>query len=321
MTMQRYTDGTGTAAGPRAGLLAALAAALLTGACSGGAADFDLSAGLGAKEPAVVEAKMPENTQSELDKAVTHWGNEFEKNPRDVKAALAYAKNLKAANRKSEALAVMQQASIFHGNNREVASEYGRLALEAGQVSLAQKLLAMADDPTKPDWRVISARGTALAKQGAYAEAIPFFERAAAIAPSQASVQNNLAMAYAANGEPAKAETLLRKVADNGTDPVVRQNLALVMSLQGKYDEARTIAALDLPADAARANVELVRSIVRLPEQKPPVPATPARILPAASPIIEAKAAPKAAPGLRPATTDAQVANSGGWDTRVAAGR
>lgn len=319
--MQRYTHGTGTAAGPKAGLLAALAAALLTGACSGGAADFDLSAGLGAKGPAVAEAKMPENAQSELDKAITHWGNEFEKNPRNAKAALAYAKNLKAANRKSEALAVMQQASIFHGNNREVASEYGRLALEAGQVSLAQKLLAVADDPTKPDWRVISARGTALAKQGAYAEAIPFFERAAAIAPSQASVQNNLAMAYAANGEPAKAETLLRQVADNGTDPVVRQNLALVMSLQGKYDEARTIAAVDLPADAARANVELVRSIVRLPEQKPPVPAAPARTLPAASPVIEAKAAPKAGPGLRPATTDAQVANVGGWDTRVAAGR
>lgn len=319
--MQPYTNGAGTAAGSRAGLLAALAAALLTGACSGGSADFDLSAGLGAKQPVVAEAQEPETAKSDLDKAIAHWGKEFEKNPRDAKAALAFAKNLKAANRKAEALAVMQQASIFHGSNREVASEYGRLALEAGQVALAQKLLAMADDPAKPDWRVISARGTALAKQGSYAEAIPFFERAAAIAPSQSSVKNNLAMAHAANGDPAKAETLLRQASDTSSDPVVRQNLALVMGLQGKYDEARTIAAVDLPPDAARANVELVRSIVKLPEQKPPVAAAPVRSLPAAPPVIEAKAAPQARPGLRQAAPDAQVANVGGWDTKVAAGR
>ena len=29
----------------------------------------------------------------------------------------------------------------------------GRLALEFDQVAVAEKLLAMADDPLKPDWR------------------------------------------------------------------------------------------------------------------------------------------------------------------------
>lgn len=304
------------------GLVAAIAAALLTGACSGGLGNMDVgqSLGLGQPEPAVTEtAEVP---RSELDRAIEHWGKQYEKNPKDAKNALAFAKNLKAAGRKPEALQVLQQASFFHGNNREIASEYGRLALEAGQVSLAQKLLAFADDPAKPDWRVISARGTALAKQGSYAEAIPLFQRAATLAPSQASVQSNLAMAYVANGEPAKAEEILRRASANSDDAKVRQNLALVVGLQGKYSEARTIAAADLPPEAATANVEFVRNMVRIPESRPAPAVHQAKASPSA-PVIQAKTLPREKPDLRPAAPDTQMATTtvGGWDTRVAVGR
>ena len=37
-----------------------------------------------------------------------------------------------------------------------------------------------------------------------------------------------------------------------------------MLSLQGKYDEARLIAARDLPADNAAENVDFVRRIVKL---------------------------------------------------------
>ena len=49
---------------------------------------------------------------------------------------------------------------------------------------------------------------------------------------------NNLAMAHAANGDPAKAEEILRKAAATSNDPKIKQNLALVLGLQGKHDEA-----------------------------------------------------------------------------------
>lgn len=324
--MQRGNHGVGSSRKGRAGLLAAIAAGLLTGACSGGAGNLDLSQSLGiGQSEATSPAQTADASLSDLDRAIAHWGKEFEKNPKEAKNALAYSKNLKAAGRKQEAMAVLQQASFFNAGHREIASEYGRLALEAGQVSLAQKLLAHADDPAKPDWRVISARGTALAKQGAYAEAIPFYERAAALAPSQPSVQNNLAMAYAASGQPAKAEEILRRTASAGGDAKVRQNLALVVGLQGKYEEARTIAAGDLPPEAATANVEYVRSMVRIPEAQKAVAqkavvqkAAPA---PAAKPVIQAKNTP-ARPDLRPAKSDTQVATTvGGWETKVAAGQ
>lgn len=180
--------------------------------------------------------------RSELDRAVSYWGQEYAKNPRDRAAAVSYAKNLKAAGQKQAALAVLQQASLYHGNDKELASEYGRLALEFGQVGLAQKLLAMAHDPGSPDWRVVSARGTALAKQGDFKSAIAYYEEALRLAPGQPSVINNLAMALAAEGEPLKAEPLLRRAAsDPGADPKVHQNLALVLDLQGKSGEAEQV--------------------------------------------------------------------------------
>jgi Flp pilus assembly protein TadD len=215
--------------------------------------------------PATTASTATPDARTDLQKATEYWGKEFAKNPRDAQIGLNYARNLKALGEKRQALAVLQQASVFHGAHRGLNAEYGRLALEFDQVSLAGKLLEQADDPTNPDWKLISARGTVLAKQGRYRDAIAFYERALVLAPEQASILNNLALAHAMEGHPDKAEPLLKRAAAaGGNEPRVGQNLALVLGLQGKYDEAKLTAARDLPADNAAANVDYVRNIVKL---------------------------------------------------------
>jgi Flp pilus assembly protein TadD len=42
----------------------------------------------------------------------------------------------------------------------------------------------------------------------------------------------------------------------------VRQNLALVVGLQGRFDEAEGIARADLPPDQATANVAYLRQML-----------------------------------------------------------
>ena len=109
---------------------------------------------------------------------------------------------------------------------------------------MAGQLLAAADDPTRPDWRVVSARGTVWAKQGKYSNAIPFYERALSLSPNNPTVMNNLAMAHAMMGDPKKAEEILRQaLATPGATPKMRENLALVLGLQGRYDESRSVAS------------------------------------------------------------------------------
>jgi Flp pilus assembly protein TadD len=59
----------------------------------------------------------------------------------------------------------------------------------------------------------------------------------------------------------------------------VRQNLALVVGLQGRFSEAESIAQADLPSDEAAANVAYLRQMLAQqngwkaqgPPSKPPV--------------------------------------------------
>jgi Flp pilus assembly protein TadD len=312
---------------PRAGRgLATLGVCLALGACASGSGPSPLS--LNEPLPASkVDKQAKDDKQpkvadkSELVKATEWWGQKYAANPRDLDAALSYARNLKAMGEKERALAVLQQASIFHGEDHKLAGEYGRLALDLDQVNVAATLLAAADDPINPDWRVISARGTVLAKQGKYSEAIPFYERALSLAHDQPSVLSNLALAHAMNGEPAKAELMLRQAsaADPAT-PKIRQNLALVLGLQGKNLESKQVAEMDMPADKAAENADYLRRVVKLdaknaPDDEPQVAEVPA-------PIRKQDAKVAAAPASgSPVTSSAKTPAPGtysGWSPAVA---
>jgi len=168
---------------------------------------------------------------------------------------------------------------------------------------VAKKVLAMADDPADPDWRVISAQGTVLAKQGQYAKSIPYFNRALSLAQGHPSLLNNLALAHAMNGDPQKAETILRQaMAQGSATKKIRQNLALVLGLQGKYSEATRISSRDVSGSQATSDTQTIRKIVRLDPKSAPA-AIPRQI----------------AGKLKPTTQDDLFAASGaGWDTQVA---
>jgi Flp pilus assembly protein TadD len=281
-------------------VLVAVATALMLGACAHAGTDggFD-TATLAPDATAPGKSAGP----GDLAAATAHSAKEFGKNPRNLEAALAYAKNLKAMGEKRQALTVLQQAAIFHAGDRRLASEYGRLALDLDQVSLAKQLLERADDPTQPDWRVVLARGTVLAKEGRYKDAIPYYERAQTLAHDQPAVLNNLALAHAMSGEAEKAEGLMRRAAAAGGSPMVRQNLALVLGLRGKHEEAKQIASQDLTPEHAAANAEYMRRMVKL-EARGAAPTPVAAVQPAA---------------LRPATLVAADAPTPDWATVVAA--
>jgi len=242
-------------------LTCAMMAALLLGGCAGTA--DSLQEGLLKTDTSKVAANGALE-RTELEKATEYWGKKYKEKPTELEPALNYAKDLKAMGERQQALAVIQQAAVYHGQDRQLASEYGRLALELDQISIAKQMLLVADDPTSPDWRVISARGTLLAKEGKYKDAIPMYEKALTLSHEQPSVLNNLALAHAMSGDAARAEEILRKLEAKNGSAKTRQNLALVLNLQGKFEEARQIAAKDLGATGASQNDEFMRRMVKV---------------------------------------------------------
>src|SRR6185503_20123794 len=81
-----------------------------------------------------------------------------------------------------------------------------------------------------------------------------------------------LGLSYALAKDLKRAEETLRRASAKGSaDKRVRQNLALVVGLQGRFQEAETIARSDLPPDEAAANVAYLR---RMMAQKGPAAAS-----------------------------------------------
>jgi Flp pilus assembly protein TadD len=190
------------------------------------------------------------------------YRDRFRANPKDADAALRYGKALRTAGQRSQAVAVLEQATITHPNDKALLAGYGRALVENGNFQSAFDVLSRAHNPDDPDWRILSAQGTALDHLGRYEEARQYYASALRIAPEEPSVLSNLGLSYLLSKDLPKAEEILRRANSADADPRVRQNLALVVGLRGRPSEAESIAKVDRPPDEGAANVAYLRRLL-----------------------------------------------------------
>jgi Flp pilus assembly protein TadD len=191
------------------------------------------------------------------------WGARYRANTHDWEAAVKYAQALRLLGQRSQAVAVLQQAAIHNPDNKKVLGAYGRALADAGDYAQALEVLGKAHTPDQPDWHILSAQGAVLDQLGRHQEAQRYYASALKISPDEPSVLSNLGLSYALAKDLPKAEaTLRRAVAQTTVDPRVRQNLALVVGLQGRFAEAEDIARADLPPDEAAANVAYLQEML-----------------------------------------------------------
>jgi Flp pilus assembly protein TadD len=179
-----------------------------------------------------------------------------------VASSIRKARDLRAEGKKAEALELLDKTANAD-KDKALIGERGLLALELGKVDKAVDLLARAQNPAKPDWRMQSAYGAALSAAGRQKEAQEQFSKALAAAPGQPSILNNLALSYALEGRHDEAEKTLRQASAQSGDPQARQNLALILGLNGKTGEARAITEATLPPDKAKDNLAYFDKIGR----------------------------------------------------------
>lgn len=209
-------------------------------------------------------------------RAVEVYGDRYRANPKDADAAVAYGQALRATGQRAQAAAVLEQATIAHPGNKTLLAAYGRALADNGNSQAAFDVLARAHSPDNPDWHILSVQGTALDKLGKHEEARRYYASALRIVPDEPSVLSNLGLSYMLTKELPKAEeTLRRAYAGSRADVRIRQNLALVVGLQGRFAEAESIVKADLPADEAAANVTYLREMLSR-KDSPRISANPA---------------------------------------------
>jgi Flp pilus assembly protein TadD len=195
--------------------------------------------------------------------AVEAYGERYRANPADADIALAFGQALRASGQRSQAAAVLEQASIAHPGNKALLAAYGRALADNGNFQQAFDVLSRAHSPDNPDWRILSVQGTALDQLGRHDEARRYYASALKIVPDEPSVLSNLGLSYMLSRDLPKAEeTLRRAYASTKADARVRQNLGLVVGLQGRFAEAESIVKADLPPQEAAANVAYLKEIL-----------------------------------------------------------
>jgi Flp pilus assembly protein TadD len=210
-----------------------------------------------------VTSKAEASPDADPRRAVEVYGERYRANLKDADAALAYGQALRATGQRAQAVAVLEQATISHPGNKALLAGYGRALADNGNFQQAFDILTRAHTPDNPDWRILSVQGTVLDQLGRHDEARNYYASALKIVPDEPSVLSNLGLSYVLSKDlPTAEQTLRRAYASTRADARVRQNLGLVVGLQGRFAEAESIVKADLPPDEAAANVAYLKQML-----------------------------------------------------------
>lgn len=202
-------------------------------------------------------------SKPDMRRAAEEWGRRYDRTPDDKATALNYARALRGTTEYAQAAAVMQRLAIKYPRDTEVLGAYGKALADAGRLHEAAEMLPRAHTPERPNWSILSAQGSVADQLGNHEQAQAYYAAALKIAPSQPYVLSNLGLSYALSKKLPLAEKALQEAAaQQDADSRVRQNLALVLALEGKFKSAEEVARSDLDSKDAAANVAAIRRMI-----------------------------------------------------------
>ncbi len=238
----------------------ALCFALLLGLAAGAGGcsklkGLDFQASIGSTDVSGPDTALKQEAES--------LGRQYDKKPGDGAISLRYSTVLRRLGQHGQAIAVLQRATIANVNDVEITAAYGKTLADVGRFQEAADVLARAHSPDRPNWRVLSAQGSVADQMGEHDRAQQFYQNALQVSPGEPTVLSNLGLSYALTKRLADAERVLREAANSPrADSRVRANLALVLALQGKFQESEAMARRDLAPQDAEANVQEIKRII-----------------------------------------------------------
>lgn len=182
--------------------------------------------------------------------------NQYDHDPMNAQLGLYLSNALRALGRTAEAADAAHRVLLFAPDNIDVLLAAARAHIADNNAFYAIDSLQHAIQLKPKDWQAHSLLGVAYDQVKRPADAQAEWATALQLSPNNPSVLTNQAMSKAEKGDFAGAEPLLRTaVAQTGATLQMRQNLALVLGLEGKMGEAEQLLRRDLPPDQADANL------------------------------------------------------------------
>lgn len=183
---------------------------------------------------------MRDNIETqELFAQAAFWSHEYELNPTDLEATIKLASSVRRLGNPGRAVEITQTSRTIHPRDPYLLAEHAA-GLIADQRAL--DAVPVLDDGLRlaPAYgRLWSLKGAALDQMEDYDAARQHYQRALQITPNDPNVLSNLGLSYALAGDLTLAESWLRRATNiPGAGAGVRQNLAMVLQLQGRTEDA-----------------------------------------------------------------------------------
>ncbi len=224
------------------------------------AADPTAATAAQARAPSTAAVRATYDRMDALSRSV-FWASEQQADPTDAVAGVKLAQALRELGRYDQAAEAAQATLTLQPNNLDALLELGRAHIARGQAFYGVAPLEQARDLAPRDWRPYSLLGVAYEQVRRTDDARAAWNQALALSPDNPDVLTNAATAALTHGDAPGAETLLRRAAAQPTASAkVRQNLAMVLGLQGKMGEAEQILRRELPPEQAEQNLQWLRS-------------------------------------------------------------
>jgi Flp pilus assembly protein TadD len=187
----------------------------------------------------------------------------YKANPKDKGTAIHYAAALRAVGQSQQAVSVLEISVSYYPQDVDIAVAYAKALTADGRFEQSLLVLDNVIRPEAPDWNALLVKGATLDQLGRNQEARALYTQALVFAPGEASIEANMGLSYAMTNElPAAEQHLRRAVQMRGATSQIRQNLALIVGLQGRFEECRAMYAAELPAPQVESNMAYVRALL-----------------------------------------------------------
>jgi len=184
---------------------------------------------------------MRDNIETqELFAQAAFWSREYELNPGDLESAIKLSAAVRKLGNPQRAIEIAQTTRALYPRDPYLTAEFAAGLIAAERAREAMQPIDEALRLAPGYARLWSLKGAALDQQENYDLARKHYAKALQITPHDPNIMANVGLSYALSGDPVTAEGWLRRaVAVPSASQSVRQNLALILQLQGKDEEAK----------------------------------------------------------------------------------
>ena len=202
----------------------------------------------------------------DLDTAIPLYGRALEARPNGVEAKLGLGQAYLTVGLSAEAAALFRDVLDKKASDQLARRGLALALISMGQPSLAEQQLEAALLADGRDYRTLNAYGVVLDMMGRHAEAQAKYRQGIELAPEYLPLRSNYGLSLAISGQAQEAIAQLAPLAaSRAADGRVRQNLALAYAMNGDLESCLQISRKDLDEQSAQRQLSYFMQIRALP--------------------------------------------------------